>query len=394
MRVNISVQTICVKPNFIRGIQNYTIDLLKALKKREKNDYSISFFDYNKERRNIEYVKTNLGNVFDSEHIYECNSLDFRQIMQGIANADLSVYGGRTFGECIGLSADVYHIPESAWIPQNFETSVVVTVHDVLPFLNRFSRYWDDKYRNEFRASMEFAKKKRYEIMADSENTKRDIISVFEMDDDKIHVVPIAFSKEKYFPDKRQSVLGGFHIERPFLLYLGAIDARKGIQEVVDAFENISKSYDVQLVIAGNPEPSHKDELSFTMEKAHRNPNVIFTGYVSDEQKRVLMSNAEMFLFPSEYEGFGLPVLESMACGTPVITTNVSSLPEVGGDAVVYVTPKQSEELVAAIESILDNTEYRNKLIQRGFEQCEKFSWDKTAELTEKVYKIAKEQNG
>jgi len=102
-----------------------------------------------------------------------------------------------------------------------------------------------------------------------------------------------------------------------------------------------------------------------------------------------LLSDAAAFLFPSEYEGFGLPVLEAMACGSPVITTNVSSLPEVGGDAAIYVSPKNPEQLAVEIVRLLNSESLRNEYIQKGFEQVKKFSWKKTAQMTEEVYEIA-----
>lgn len=389
MKVNVGVQCLCVKPELIRGIPNYTIQLLNALKHRGRNDYSVSFFDYYKERGNREYVLSNLSTILADEDIFECNTVSFRNIMQGIRMKDKSVYESKSYGEFFGIEPDLYHLPESAWIPQNFEAPVVVTVHDLISLLPQFSRYFQESYRQEFYSSMKYAIDNKYELIAISENTKKDILSLFDGDEDRIHVIPNGYSNELFYPDNNLEVIEDLGITQPYILYLGALDARKGIREIVNAFETIGNKYDVKLVLTGNIEALHKDNLKDVLEKASRNENIIFTGYVSDIQKRILMSCAELFLFPSEYEGFGLPVIEAMACGTPVITTNVSSIPEAGGDAAIYVEPGNAEMLASEIKHILDDSELRIELSRKGLEHCKSFSWDNTASMVEKVYSVA-----
>ena len=389
MNVNIGVQCLCVKPELVRGIPNYTIQLLNALNNRGRNQYSVSFFDYNKERRNAENVYTNLNGVIPHLDIYECNNIDFRSIMRGIRENDCSVYENRTYGDFFNIQPDLYHLPESAWIPQNFEAPVVITVHDVISLLPEFESYFQESYRQESWASLKYAVDNRYEIIAISENTKKDILTLFGGDEEYIHVIPNGYSSDLFYPDRDVNVVEGLGITKPYVLYLGALDPRKGIWDAVDAFEMIRKSYDVQLVIAGNMETQHKGKLADVMDRINENENIIATGYVSDDQKRILMSCAEAFLFPSEYEGFGFPVIESMACGTPVITTDVSSLPEAGGDAALYVKPRNPDAIAECVVKILGDSDYRNGLIQKGLEHCKKFSWDKTAKMVEQVYEIA-----
>ena len=389
LNVNIGVQCLCVKPELVRGIPNYTIQLLKALKNRRSNQYNVSFFDYQRQRGNEANVSKNLNGIIAQNDIYECNDMDFRSIMRGIRESDKSVYENKTYGEFFSIQPDLYHLPESAWIPQNFEAPVVVTVHDVISLLPQFESYFQEAYRHESRASLKFAVENKYEIIAISENTKRDVLTLFGGDEEHIHVIPNGFSSELFYPDKTEDVIKGLGVTKPYILYLGALDPRKGIRDVVDAFEMIEGSADLQLVIAGNLETQHKDKLSDVMDKIRKNDDIITTGYVTDAEKRVLMSCAEVFLFPSEYEGFGLPVIEAMACGTPVITTNISSLPEAGGDAALYVNSGDAEAIVDKVLSVLNDSEYKAQIIQKGFEHCKKFSWDKTAEMVEEVYKTA-----
>ena len=116
---------------------------------------------------------------------------------------------------------------------------------------------------------------------------------------------------------------------------------------------------------------------------------IIMCGYVTNEQKRALMSGALVFVFPSLYDGFGLPVLEAMACGCPVITSNASSLPEVAGDAGILVNPLDIEQIASEIERVINSDSLRAELRKKGFEQSKLFSWDKTAEKTEEIYRIA-----
>ena len=207
--------------------------------------------------------------------------------------------------------------------------------------------------------------------------------------DERIHVVPLAYNSEIHYVEKNPDVLVKFGIDSSYILYLGAIDSRKGIFDILKAFEYVKDKHpDMKLVLAGGINTAEESAICDRVRELNAREDIIFTGFVSDDEKRALLSSAEVFLFPSEYEGFGLPVLEAMACGAPVITTNVSSLPEVGGDAVMYVTPKQPQELAEAIEQMLSSESLRQDYIARGFEQCKKFSWDKTAEMTEEVYKI------
>ena len=145
-------------------------------------------------------------------------------------------------------------------------------------------------------------------------------------------------------------------------------------------------------MLAGTGEEWAKKTLYPLIEKSQYRSDIILTGYVSEEQKRCLLSTAEIFLFPSEYEGFGIPILEAMACGTPVITGNTSSMPEVGGEAALYVTPHEPDDLIKSIKDLLDDKEKRESLKNSGLNWCKNFTWDKTASMTEEVYRIAYER--
>jgi len=361
---------------------------------RRKNDYSISYFDLNKERGNNKYIREYIGNdVLRSIREHECNSTGFFELQ---TNGE-GVYGKSSYNDITGAVADVFHFVHFETIPFELNGKMVVTIHDLLPLLPKAHNWFDESYL--FHAppncarSLKFLEKKPQTIIiADSYSTKADIMNYSGIKQERVFVVPLAHDATIHYPEKNQALLKTMKIHSPFLLYLGELDFRKGIVDIFDAFEVIKPNFpDLKLVLAGflktTTSPIHEKLSEFRYIN-----DVILTGFVNNEQKRALLSSASVFLFPSEYEGFGLPVLEAMACGSPVITTNVSSLPEVGGNAVVYVSPNNPEQLAYEIECLLNSESLRNEYIQKGFKQSSKFSWDKTAQMTEEVYKTAHEQ--
>ena len=389
MKINIEVQHLC--SNVLGGVPYYTINLIEALVNRNLNEYSVSFFDGNRELNNRAYIERYLKNpISNGLKILECNDLSYKNIVEESIKGACASYADKTYSEYFKNDFDMCHLPVSLGIAENITQKTIVTVHDILPVLPKFKMAWNERTQTILERTLQYIKNhKDINVIADSLSTKNDIMKYFDISSERIHVVPLGYDVNQYYPDKNKSIINPLGITGPYLLYLGRLDLRKGIVDILDAFEVLKeKRKDLTLVLAG------AFDTSATVIKERLNnykylEDVILPGFVTLEQKRALMSGAEIFLFPSEYEGFGLPVLEAMACGTPVITTNVSSLPEVGGDAVLYVGPKNPEELAEAIQKILNSETIRNEYIQKGFEQCKKFSWDKTAEMTEEVYKIA-----
>lgn len=206
---------------------------------------------------------------------------------------------------------------------------------------------------------------------------------------DKITVIHLA-AGEHFRPQAEpviHSVLDRTGVRQPYILYVGSIEPRKNLIRLLEAFAQLrhwSTRWD--LVVVGGRNIWKSSPVGETTEKLELKHFVHFTGYIPDSDLPGIYNGADLFVFPSLYEGFGLPVLEAMACGTPVITSNTSSLPEVAGDAALLVDPYNVEEIAAAMRHVLEDSALANDLRERGLEHAKKFSWEKTARQTISVY--------
>ncbi|MEG2539419.1 MAG: glycosyltransferase family 1 protein, partial [Clostridium sp.] len=178
-----------------------------------------------------------------------------------------------------------------------------------------------------------------------------------------------------------------YNIEKDFLLYLGGFSARKNVRSILIAFSKIYKklSKDLNIVIIGPSKDEHQ-KLTELAKNLGIEDRIQFTGYVPHEDLPLFYNACETFIYPSLYEGFGLPPLEAMSCRCPVITSNISSIPEIVGDGAYLINPRNIEELTTAIEKMVDDTALRSSYIEKGFTRSKEFSWEKTAKETLEVY--------
>ncbi|MEW6041492.1 MAG: glycosyltransferase family 1 protein, partial [Elusimicrobiota bacterium] len=225
-------------------------------------------------------------------------------------------------------------------------------------------------------------------IIVPSENTKKDVLSTFSGSAGKIYViyegVDLQF-KIVQNPDALEMVRKKYGINKKAVLYIGRQDPSKNLIMLVKAFELVRKEVPCQLVISGKKDARYPGPYELA-EKSQYKDDIIFTGYVQDVDLPVLYQSCDVFAFPSLYEGFGLPPLEAMACGVPVVTSNVSSLPEVVGDAALLVDPRNAGEIANAMKKLLTDDKLRSEMINRGLNQVKKFSWEKAARETLKVF--------
>jgi glycosyltransferase involved in cell wall biosynthesis len=265
---------------------------------------------------------------------------------------------------------------------------LVVTVHDLA--FKRFPRtaphgtkWWLSR--------LDRALGRATRIIAVSESTRRDILELCPVDPERVVVVALGVDRSVFRPPLQRDVAAvrsRFDIQGPYLLYLGGIEPRKNLPALLAAFARLPEQ--PLLVIAGggvewNPQGSNLlgDALAELPDGVRA--RIRRTGYVSEPEKVALLGGAEAFVYPSLYEGFGLPVLEAMASGTPVVTSNVSSLPEVAGEAAVLVDPADPASIAGGIERILSDTPLRSRLVTAGLERAERFTWERTAAATARV---------
>lgn len=238
----------------------------------------------------------------------------------------------------------------------------------------------------------QYVKHRADHYAAISEFTKREMTDILGISPEKIDVVPCAASPCIQRVDDEAQIAAfrwRYNLPKRFLLFTGNNNPRKNIRRILESFDlaqgQLKES--VGLVIAG--EQGWKFNREETLRGIQHQKDVLFTGFVSDKDLPLLYSAAEGFLFPTLYEGFGIPVLEAQQCGTPVIASNCSALPETGGDAALYVDPKNPSSIAEAMVQLLTDEDLRQKLVQKGYENAKRFSWDESAEkLNEIIEKV------
>src|SRR6202158_4949794 len=294
------------------------------------------------------------------------------------------------------LKCALVHIPHLFWLPRNLPCPYVMTVHDVLDHMYRA------RDQSGLRRSLHFflthrALKGAARLFAVSNFTKSEVEKLFGIPGDRIEVIYNAID-ERFLrghatePD-RQLLAERFLVSHSFLLYAGRISPHKNVVRIIEAFSALKAELEkedlfpgLKLIIIGDELSKHPD-LRRTVIRSRMQNDVRFMGFVPIEVLPISYAVAKIFVFPSLYEGFGLPPLEAMAHGTPVVTSNTSSLPEVVGNAAVLVNPENVFEIMRALHKVLVDQPLREKLKQRGYEQVERFSWETSVQRILNVYR-------
>jgi glycosyltransferase involved in cell wall biosynthesis len=289
------------------------------------------------------------------------------------------------------LGADVYHSPYYL-MPYCPGVPVVVTVYDLIPLL--FPRLASTAARLLFRSTMALALRTAFHVIAISEATRRDLRAFFRVSPQKVTTIPLAVAPNfrPPPPTEVERVRRKYDLPNDYVLYLGINKPHKNLVRLVEAWGQIRDSQSTirnsQLVIAGvwdsrYPESQQRATVLGLDNAIH------FLGPVAEEDLTALYGGAVLFAFPSQCEGFGLPVLEAMACGTPVACANISSLPEVGGDAVLYFDPADVKAIAEALRQAVADPDLRAELRERGLARVAQFSWERTAQETLHLYREA-----
>jgi glycosyltransferase involved in cell wall biosynthesis len=283
---------------------------------------------------------------------------------------------------------DVFHAPHYV-LPVLTKCRSVVTIHDCIHLM--FPQYLPNRASYGYaRASIWSAAWKSSRILTVSESSKRDILRFFDVPPDKIDVIYNAIDdrfSEHPAEEEMVRVRERYQLHGDFILYAGNVKPHKNLERLIEAFHLIRQGGldEVKLVIIGD-EVSKYAELRRAVHRHNLHKYVRFLGYMPDETLAVLYRLAAVFVFPSLYEGFGLPPLEAMASGTPVVTSNVSSLPEVAGDAAVLVDPYDPRSIAEGIRRVLTEPELRQAMRARGLHRAAEFSWEHSVRRVRDIY--------
>jgi glycosyltransferase involved in cell wall biosynthesis len=264
-------------------------------------------------------------------------------------------------------------IPEA---PVYTKSRFIVMSHDMIPlrFPKRFSplipyhRYYVPQVLN-----------RAEHIICNSQATAKDLVDFFDIPTNKITPIPLAYHRSHFQFLNLPT--------RNYFLYIGRQDPYKNIERLITAFSRIPNRNDYELWLAGPYDQRYSPLLAIQTQELGISHLVKFLNYVSYDQLPIIINQAIALVFPSLWEGFGLPVLEAMACGTPVITSNISSLPEVAGDAAILIDPYNTGEITSAMQAIINDSEIRKQLSEKGIKRANQFSWEKTGLATVEVLK-------
>jgi len=273
------------------------------------------------------------------------------------------------------------------FLPLPKKIKVIVNVHDV--GFKRFSQLYKKIQVWYHDLTMRRIKQRADLIITISEFSKQEIIDLYQIQPNKIKVVYLGFDATQFSPaiNDNSDLLKKYHINKPYLLYVGRLEKKKNIGNLLMAFA-LAKEIkpELKLVLVGSA-GNQFEEIKKIINNYHLEQEVIITGYVAANDLPIIYNQAEIFLFPTLYEGFGLPILEAMASGVPVITSNFAPHNEVGGEAAYYINPHSPQQLSNAIINILEDKNLKESLINRGLVRVKNFSWQQTAQA---IYQLIK----
>lgn len=378
MRVAIEIQPVLDK--HLTGVGWYTDNFVRRFKDfalPEEMYYLLGMDFYDKAHKYKDCLSTNVHLRTNGIMHYGI----YRRIWKWVPFLD--------YGRFFKTHADIFHFFNFV-APPRVRGKVIITIYDmvykVFPETMEKANY--KKLDENLKRSCDAASA----IVTISQNSKDEIIEYMGVEENRIHIIPPGVDTARYHPYINsvvlQSVMEKYHLPEKYFLYLGTIEPRKNVESIIKAFRifNEKKGHEHYLVIAGKKGWMY-DEIFKLVEEYGLQDAVIFPGYVDEEDKPMVYAGATAFIFPSLYEGFGMPPLEAMACGVPVISSNSSSLPEVVGDAGVLTQPMDVESISLAMERLTEDYEYHNKLVEKGLKQASTFSWEASVEKLLNLYR-------
>ncbi|MEA2056637.1 MAG: glycosyltransferase family 1 protein [Patescibacteria group bacterium] len=355
-----------------RGVSRYTANLIRALDRY--TNVNLRLFGYSLRK-----------NSFLKEKTEECLiDPDIHQIkIQACPPKMQSVVWKLGLNKLSSHFDDLDLIHSWDWLqPPDKDIPLVSTIHDLA--ILRFDEVAHARVLTAHHKSWKILKKRQAEIIAVSRATRKDVIELLQYPQWKVHVVHSALPadvreiSQEITENKAKNIKEKLRLDQPYLFFVGTQEPRKNLKKLIQAWQPLADQY--QLIIAG-------DRGWDASEKMFHHPNLRFLGRVSDEELNILYAEADVFCYPSLYEGFGLPILESFLHGTPVVTSNLSSMVEVAGNAAELVNPESVESIHQGISNVLnENADTQRKRLQRMIIRQQMFSWEQTALKTVEVY--------
>jgi glycosyltransferase involved in cell wall biosynthesis len=384
MRIGIDARTILnpEKGDAI-GVGHYTYQLIKHLLMLDKQNEYVIFFDWRVREKDVK--KFSQPNVKIRFYPFS----DYKKYLPGFYN---EVLGAATLNK---EKLDIIHSPSHlSRIPLSYRGKVVLTVNDLLAL--KVPEVMPRVARAHSGTLLKLMVKKADKIIAVSESIKKDLQEIFHYPAEKIAVIYSGFDKrffEEFDALDKEKIFGKYEIKDKYILFLGTLEPSKNIVRLLEAFkifcnnlkkENIRQDY--KLILAGK-RGWLADEYKQIVKDFGLSKNVAFTGYVIGDELVPLFKGADFFVAPSLYEGFGSTILEAFAAGIPVIASNVSSVPEIAGEAALLVNPIDTEEIARKMLMLAKDADLKKELQAKGKKQAEKFNWEKCARETLEVYK-------
>jgi glycosyltransferase involved in cell wall biosynthesis len=329
--------------------------------------------------------------------VAECGALPPNFHSAELVEPDDTLKGSLEFRAIVKrFGCDLVHIPHLFWVPRGLSCPYILTVHDLLEHM------YGSRNASSMRRSLHFyltrrVLRKAARVIAVSQFTKSEIEKLLGIPDGRIEVVYNAID-ERFLhghasESDRDLIAQRYLVNYPFILYAGAIRPHKNVVRIIEAFSALKselqkeqKFLDLKLIIIGDDLSSHP-RLRRTVVRSGVQNDVRFMGFVPIEVLRIFYDVAKIFVFPSLYEGFGLPPLEAMAHGTPVVTSNTSSLPEVAGNAALLVNPENVFEIRRGLQRVLLDPVLREQMKQRGYDQAQRFSWTISVSRILEIYR-------
>jgi len=380
MRIGIDARAI-LNPEKVAptGVANYVWQLIKNLLEIDKSNQYILFFDFKVRDKDVKRF---------SQPNVKIKFFPFSDYKKYMPAAYSEILGMATFAR---EKMDVLHTTSPLYrVPASYRGKIVTTFYDFAPY--RAGELFPRLSTAKLKTLYSFAAKKSDRIIAVSDSTKKDVKEFLGFPEDKITTIYNGIDK-RFFEEEgfsKDDVKKAYGILGKYILFLGTLEPRKNLSRVLDAFAIFKKNYpsnfDYQLVVAGKKGWLTEEYFQQTKDLGIAD-DVVFTGYVGGDELKPLYTNAEFFVMPSLWEGFGQTVVEAMACGAPCLVSKISSIPEITGEAAYFVDPHDTEGIAKGMMDLASNKELREKLSAAGREQAKKFSWKKCAEETLEVYK-------